>query len=250
MEYNIIYCDVVDSTNEEIRRLAKNGEEQGLVVVAEKQTAGKGRRGRSWDSPEGTNLHFSILLRPNVEPENAPMLTLVMAYSVAQVIREEEKLPIQIKWPNDLVCSGKKLCGILTEMHLSGRQIEDVVVGVGINVNTAGFPDDLKDKATSLFMEKAEKVDRGLLLNSILEEFQKWYGYFLKEQNLSFMKEAYNRMLVNGNREVLVMEPGKEYQAEALGINEQGELLVKKQDGSVETVFAGEVSVRGIYGYV
>ena len=135
-------------------------------------------------------------------------------------------------------------------MHLSGRQIEDVVVGVGINVNTAGFPDDLKDKATSLFMEKAEKVDRGLLLNSILEEFQKWYGYFLKEQNLSFMKEAYNRMLVNGNREVLVLEPGKEYQAEALGINEQGELLVKKQDGSVETVFAGEVSVRGIYGYV
>lgn len=88
MEYNIIYCDVVDSTNEEIRRLAKNGEEQGLVVVAEKQTAGKGRRGRSWDSPEGTNLYFSILLRPNVEPENAPMLTLVMAYSVAQVIRE------------------------------------------------------------------------------------------------------------------------------------------------------------------
>ena len=250
MEYNIVYCDVIDSTNEEVRRLSKNGEEQGLVVVAEKQTAGKGRRGRSWDSPEGTNLYFSILLRPNVKPENAPMLTLVMAYSVAQVIREKDNLPVQIKWPNDLVLSGKKVCGILTEMHLTERQIEDVVVGVGINVNTVEFPDDLKDKATSLFMEKAEKVDQRLLLNGILEEFQKWYSYFLEEGNLSFLQESYNQMLVNGNREVLVLEPGKEYQAEALGINERGELVVKKQDGSLETVFAGEVSVRGICGYV
>lgn len=250
MEYNIVYCDVIDSTNEEVRRLSESGGEQGLVVVAEKQTAGKGRRGRNWDSPEGTNLYFSILLRPNVNPENAPMLTLVMAYSVARVIREQEKLPAQIKWPNDLVLSGRKLCGILTEMHLAGSQIEDVVVGVGINVNTAEFPDDLKDKATSLYMEKTEKVDRRLLLNSILEEFQKWYGCFFREQNLSFLLEAYNQMLVNGNREVLILEPGNEYEAEALGINAQGELLVKKKDGSVENVFAGEVSVRGIYGYV
>lgn len=250
MEYNIIYCEEIDSTNEEVRRLSENGGKQGIVVVAEKQTAGKGRRGRSWESPEGTNLYFSILLRPNVEPEKAPMLTLIMAYSVGKILQEKEELPVQIKWPNDLVLSGKKLCGILTEMHLSGKKIEDVIVGVGINVNTMEFPNDLKEKATSLYLEKGEKVERQLLLNNILQEFQKWYNYFLKEQKLSFLRDDYNQMLVNKSKDVLVLEPEKEYKGKALGINELGELLVKRDDGSVETVFAGEVSVRGIYGYV
>lgn len=250
MEYNIVNFDVVDSTNEEARRQAKEGADEGLVVVAEKQTAGKGRRGRNWESPEGNNLYFSIMLRPDMEAEKAPMLTLIMAYSVAKVIREKEKLPVQIKWPNDIVISGKKLCGILTEMHLSEREIEDVVVGVGINVNTTEFPIELEDKATSLFLEKAEKTNRRELLSNVLEEFRKWYKCFLEERSLSFLQESYNQMLINRDKEVLVLEPGKEYQAKAIGINEEGELLVQRQEGSLEAVFAGEVSVRGVCGYI
>lgn len=250
MENKIIYYDEIDSTNTRINKLAKLGACEGTVVWADHQTAGKGRRGRRWESPAGTNLYFSILLRPDIEPEKAPMLTLVMAYSVAKVITEQERLSVQIKWPNDLILSKKKICGILTEMTLSAREIEHVTVGIGINVNTTEFPEELQDKATSLYLEKGSLVDRGKLLHRILEEFQKQYQRFLGIQDLSFLLNEYNQMLINKNREVLVLEPGWKYQAKALGINQKGELLVRKDDGSEEAVFAGEVSVRGIYGYV
>ena len=250
MEYNVVYYEEIDSTNTQAKRMAKTGAEHGLIVTADKQSAGKGRRGRAWESPAGMNLYFSILLRPEFEPDKAPMLTLVMAYSVAKVIGAQEGLPVGIKWPNDLVLEKKKICGILTEMELSENQIADVVIGVGINANTTEFPKELRDKATSLYLQKGCKVERESLLQQILEEFGQQYERFLKIQDLSFLKDAYNQMLINKGKEVLVLEPGHEYQAKALGVNEKGELLVKKNDGSVEAVFAGEVSVRGIYGYV
>ena len=249
MNVNVVHYKEVDSTNAEARRLSVEGAESGLVVTAKKQTAGKGRRGRSWESPADENLYFSILLRPSLEPEKAPMLTLVMAYSVAKVLQREE-IQVLIKWPNDLVCSGKKVCGILTEMNLSGAQVEDVIVGVGLNVNTMKFPDELEDKATSLRKETLRELECGELLQLILKEFDKQYQRFLENQNLEFLQEDYNAMLINRGREVMVLEPGKEYLAKALGINKFGELLVQKEDGSTEAVFAGEVSVRGIYGYV
>ena len=249
MDWNVVFYEEIDSTNTEVRRLSQAGAEQGLVAVADKQSAGKGRRGRGWESPAGTNLYFSILLRPAFTPEKAPMLTLLMAYSVVRVLRGEGQ-QAQIKWPNDVVLSNKKLCGILTEMHMTGCQIEDVIIGVGINVNTTEFPEELKEKATSLRIETGIELERKSLLQCILQEFQKQYECFLEWEDLSFIKEDYNQMLINRNREVQVLEPGKEYHAEALGINELGELLVRKESGSIEAVFAGEVSVRGIYGYV
>lgn len=249
MNVNVVHYKEVDSTNAEARRLSVEGAESGLVVTAKKQTAGKGRRGRSWESPADENLYFSILLRPSLEPEKAPMLTLVMAYSVAKSLQKED-IQVLIKWPNDLVCSGKKVCGILTEMNLSGAQVEDVIVGVGLNVNTMKFPDELEDKATSLRKETLRELECGELLQLILKEFDKQYQRFLENQNLEFLQEDYNAMLINQDREVMVLEPGKEYLAKALGINKLGELLVRKEDGSTEAVFAGEVSVRGIYGYV
>ena len=144
----------------------------------------------------------------------------------------------------------KKICGILTEMSLAGMKIDSVVVGTGINVNVKEFPEELRDKATSLYLESKQIFDRKKLLNEVLKEFWKQYNRFLEVQDLSYMKEEYNDMLVNRDREVLVLEPGNEYQAIAQGINELGELLVKKIDGSEAVVYAGEVSVRGIYGYV
>ena len=177
------------------------------------------------------------------------MLTLIMAYSVAKVLLDEG-LPVQIKWPNDLVLSKKKVCGILTEMHLQGSRVEDVVIGVGINVNTTKFPKEIRDKATSIYMETGNKLTRDLLLQKVLAEFQEQYEEFLNVQDLSLLKESYNQILINRNQEVMVLEPGGMYKAEALGIIETGELVVKKADGDIESVFAGEVSVRGLYGYV
>ena len=245
MKYNVIHYEEIDSTNTEARRLSLEGAKQGLVLVAEKQSAGKGRRGRSWESPARENLYFSILLRPELKPEKAPMLTLVMAYSVAKVLKNEG-FPVQIKWPNDLVLAKRKVCGILTEMHLQRAQIEDVVIGVGINVNTTKFPKELQDKATSIHLETGKLLARDLLLQKVLAEFQAQYESFLEVQDLSLVKESYNRMLINKYQQVVVLEPGNEYEAEALGINETGELLVKKANGDIEVVFAGEVSVRGL----
>lgn len=250
MENKIIYYEKTDSTNTRIHQLAAEGAAEGTVAWAEMQTAGKGRRGRSWESPAGTNLYFSILLRPQIEPDKAPMLTLIMAHSVAKAVKSQENLETQIKWPNDLILAQKKICGILTEMNLTGQNIDYVVVGVGINVNVTEFPEELCDKATSLYIETGKKVERKELISSILKEFDRQYTKFLQIQDLSFLQEEYNQILVNKDREVLVLEPGKEYKAKALGINPMGELLVEKEDGSIEAVFAGEVSVRGIYGYV
>ena len=246
----IIYHKQLDSTNTEIARLTTQGAEHGTVVVADAQTAGKGRRGREWESPSGENIYMSILLRPDCVPDRAPMLTLVMAYSVAQVLREQGFDDVQIKWPNDLVLSGKKICGILTEMQLKDSEIDYVVVGVGINVNTRKFSEELKETATSLYLQSGRMLDREKIVESVVEHFDKTYRQFVEVQDLSFLREAYNNMLVNVGREVRVLEPGNEYTAYAQGINSEGELLVRMSDGEKKHVYAGEVSVRGIYGYV
>lgn len=246
----IIYYKQLDSTNTEVARLAAKGASQGTVVVADTQTAGKGRRGREWESPARENIYMSVLLRPDCVLDRAPMLTLVMAYSVAQVLRQLGFTDVQIKWPNDLVLSGKKICGILTEMQLKGSEIDYVVVGVGINVNTSKFPEELKDTATSLYLESGRILDRENMVESVVECFDKEYRQFLNVQDLSFLREAYNGMLVNVDKEVRVLEPGNEYTAYAQGINASGELLVRTAEGEEKRIYAGEVSVRGIYGYI
>lgn len=251
MEKNrIIYYEELDSTNIKIQELAEQGAAHGTVVAAGHQTAGKGRRGRTWESPKGENIYMSILLRPQMDASKAPMLTLVMAYSVAKVLQELGYSDIGIKWPNDLVLSGKKVCGILTEMQVKDTDIDYVVVGVGVNVNMGHIPEGLKERATSLYLEDGRNWDCSLLAQEIVDLFRTQYERFAEEGDLSFLQEEYNGILVNREKEVCVLEPGNEYTAYALGVNSRGELLVRKADGSEEAVFAGEVSVRGIYGYI
>lgn len=230
--------------------MATQGAKQGTVVVANEQTAGKGRRGRVWESSSGDNIYMSILLRPDIDVNQASMLTLVMAYSVAKVMRKAGFPSAQIKWPNDIVLSGKKVCGILTEMFTKDTDIDYVVVGVGVNVNTKRFSEEIADTATSLYLCGGVFVDKDTLLEDILACFWKEYDRFLSIGDLSYMRDDYNYMLVNCNQEVRVLEPGKEYQACAIGINDAGELMVQTPEGDVRNVFAGEVSVRGVYGYV
>lgn len=245
----VIYYEETDSTNIRAKTLAEEGAEHGTLVIAGRQNAGKGRRGRGWISPKGENIYMSILLRPEFEPSKAPMLTLVMAYSVAQALREKEEINAKIKWPNDVVLHKKKICGILTEMSAEIDYINHVVIGVGINTNMEQMEAEIAEKATSLKIEEGRTVMRAGLIAQVMKYFEENYEKFVKDGNLSGIKDAYNDMLVNQDRDVRVLEPGNEYDAHAIGINETGELLVKKRDGSIEKVFAGEVSVRGIYGY-
>ena len=230
--------------------MAHRGAKHGTVVLADGQTAGKGRRGRTWESPMGENVYMSLLLRPEIQPDKAPMLTLVMAYCVAKVLKKLGFEAVQIKWPNDLVLSGKKVCGILTEMSLDGGQIQHVIIGVGINVNNQKFPDGIKNMATSLCLERGRYVDREEIVEHILTTFWEEYEQFVSVGNLSQIWENYNDMLVNCGKEVCVLEPDNAYEAIALGINQEGQLRVRLENGEEKQIFAGEVSVRGIYGYV
>lgn len=245
----VYFAEETDSTNEWIKRLAKEGAPHGTVAVAEFQSAGKGRLGRSWTAPVGSSVMFSILLRPDFSSETAPMLTLVMGLSVAQAVRCLGLSP-SIKWPNDVVLSRKKICGILTEMSLAGRQIDHVVIGTGVNVNLTDIPEELADKATSLYMETKRQYDRNRVLAEILACFEINYDKFVQRGDLSSLMEEYHSFLANRNRPVRVLDGEHPYEGIALGIDARGELLVEKGDGSVSRVNAGEVSVRGLYSYV
>lgn len=246
----IVYKETTDSTNADVRRMAENGAKNGLLVVADGQTAGKGRRGRQWESGKGTNLYFSMLLKPDFTPDKASMITLVAAYCVAKVIAKNTGLDAKIKWPNDIVVDRKKVCGILTEMSMERDYIHHIVVGIGINVNEEVFSEDIKEMATSLKTEGGQVVSRANLLSDILTQFEKDYEAFLETENLSPFMEEYNKMLVNKGALVKVLDPKGEFSGIAGGINEEGMLIVFKENGQIEKVYAGEVSVRGMYGYV
>ena len=246
----IVCFTETDSTNVRARKLGENGAAHGTLVVAEQQTAGRGRRGRGWESPAGSSIYMSLLLRPEFLPNKAPMLTIVMAYSVATALREQTGLDFRIKWPNDIVLNGKKVVGILTEMSTEIEYINHVVIGVGINVNTEAFPEEICATATSIRRESGKTWRRAELIAAILRQFEVQYERFVKEEDLAYLREAYDAILVNCNREVRIRGEKDGYRAVALGIDDQGELLVRKEDWTVTSVYAGEVSVRGIYGYV
>ena len=246
----LVYMDQVDSTNLQAKREAESGAPHGTLVVADMQTAGRGRRGRGWESPSGTNLYFTIALKPSFAPEKASMLTLLMAHAAARGIREETGLVCGIKWPNDIVLDGKKVCGILTEMSAEIGYIHHVVIGVGINVRKQVFPEEIAAKATWLERECGRTVSRNRLLAGIMSAFEEDYERFLATEDLTGLLEGYNRMLVNRDREVCVLDPKGEFRGVARGITPTGELVVELESGEEVCVYAGEVSVRGIYGYV
>ena len=245
----IIYEEKMDSTNIRAKRLGEQNAENGTVVVTQYQTAGRGRRGNTWISPVG-NCYFSLLLRPEILAERASMLTLVTALALAKTIRQVTDLETMIKWPNDIVVNGKKLCGILTESSTDLENIHYVVVGIGINCNQTEFSKEIAEMATSIRLETGIEVNRSKLLGTFLSMFETYYETFLETEDLSKMLEDYNNLLVNRGREVKIIEKEKERILTAVGIDENGGLLVEDKQGKQETIISGEVSVRGLYGYV
>ncbi len=244
------YFDEITSTNQYAKRIGEEGAPEGTLVVADEQTQGKGRSGRVWSTPHGTAIAMTLLIRPKLPPASISMVTLVMGLAVARACRELYHLPVGIKWPNDVVIHGKKLCGILTELSAEMMSVNYVVIGTGINVNVKEFPEEIQKTATSIALELGHETGRAELIASCMEYFEVYYEKFIQAGDLSPLMEEYNELLLNRDQKVRVLEPGREYTGTALGINQNGELLVVREDGSRTAVYAGEVSVRGVYGYV
>lgn len=245
--HDVIFLPTIDTTNRVAKELGEKDGREGTLVVANHQSGGKGRRGKSWDSPTGENIYMSLLLRPQIPAPKASMLTLLMAYSIVEAMQLPEA---KIKWPNDIVINGKKLCGILTEMSADMEGILYLTIGVGINVNQATFSKELQDKATSLLNHTGKSHHRGEIIASIMSSFEKNYKKFLETGDLAFIVEDYNHHLVHKDVAVILHESSKMKQVISKGIDQFGRLVVCAENGETETIIAGEVSVRGIYGYV
>lgn len=246
----VLYFDTIDSTNTKAQELAEKGYPSGTLVVADKQESGKGRRGRSWVSPSGTGIFMTLMIKPDINPNNASMLTLVAALAVAKAITSVTGEEAMIKWPNDIVVNGKKVCGILTEMNAQFDYINNIVVGIGINVHNESFPEEISQMASSLMIEAGGKrFHRAQIIAETMSYFEQYYDTFLKTQDLSALVREYDKLLVNRNKSVRVLDPKEPFDGKAMGITPKGELIVDTWE-SRKLVSSGEVSVRGIYGYV
>ena len=248
--WEIYYAEEVTSTNNWAKQLATEDEARKMLVVADFQSQGKGRRGRVWVAPKGQDIFMSLLLRPEIEPTQASMLTLVMGLSVVQALNQLLGIESQIKWPNDIVYKGKKLCGILTEMKGQADNVEYVIIGTGINCNTQEFIEEAVENATSLAVICGKEVARASIIAAVIDAFDDNYKKFLAHNDLTDLINDYNHVLVNKDREVRVCKANDSWTGVAYGINECGELLVEDNEGSVQRIFSGEISVRGIDGYI
>ena len=243
---NLIVLDSVNSTNDYLKKLGNEGCENGTVVAARKQTRGKGRLGRTWQSKKDEGIAFSVLLRPNVAPSEVSAITPLAGLAVCKAIREYTKLDCVIKWPNDIIIGRKKLVGILTEMSAEFDAVEYVITGIGINVDHTSFPEEIAFKATSLLLETGRHIDKNEFLACVLEHLE---NEFVKN-NLELTPTAlseYTDLCATVGRSVTFQRGTRRISGMAVGVSEHGELKVMMSDGTICLVNSGEVTVQGIY---
>jgi len=238
----IVYRHEIPSTNTLATELAQQGAAEGTIVVAEQQTGGKGRLGRDWISPKG-NLFVSIILRPPVPVHRAPLATLMGAVAVASAVRRRTGLHAGIKWPNDLLVNGRKVCGLLSEMSAEPDRVRHLVLGIGVNVNLdpAVLPPEVRTRSTSLAAESSGSVDRTQLLADLLEQLEHWYAGFLTGPDA--VLSAWRELNVTLGRRVSVSGPGGVFDGEARDIDIEGRLIVRLDDGTERSVGAGDVTL-------
>ena len=274
LDYIYKHYECTPSTNDEAKQLINDGCPEGTVLYADEQTDGKGRSGHVWKSGKDDSIATSLVLYPTLPNEAIPNITLVAALAVRAAIKRFSGLDCKIKWPNDITISGKKVCGILTErLFIEGGNA--VIVGIGVNVKNTHFPEGLEDIATSILLEvlaekaemervlkqdndadynsdvvsKLESDDNIKLLNLIWDCFNEYYDIFIKTGNMAGLAEEYNNNLINVGRVVKVEDVMGPVRGVALGINDDGELVISTGQGR-KCISSGEVSVRGLYGYV
>ncbi|MBU3911852.1 MAG: biotin--[acetyl-CoA-carboxylase] ligase [Candidatus Omnitrophica bacterium] len=230
--------DEVASTNDAAHKLALSGEKEGLVVTAEYQTRGRGRLGRKWVSPRGKGAYLSVILRPDVLPREACMITLFSALSVAMTIREETGLPALIKWPNDVLINSKKVSGILTELNAETDKVNFVIAGIGININTK--KELLPEGGTSIFVEKDSQVSRVDFVKRLLKNLDKYYAIY-KHGKLDRIVEEHKKLSAILDKRVQVNYHNQSISGHALDVDKEGALILRLDSGFNERVLAGDV---------
>jgi len=245
---NYIHKLVIDSTNNFAKEMASKVPD-GTVIIAEEQTAGRGRLGRSWISQKGCGIWMSIILKPNIQPQEALNLTQVAAISVVKAIEEVFHVESKIKWPNDIILNNKKVCGILTEMSSEIDKINYVIIGIGVNVNCDNFPEELKGKATSLYLETNSKVDRKKLTASILNNLEFYYNAYL-QKGFEYIRPICIEKSITIGRQIKVIANEGEIEGKAVTIDNNGSLVVETKEGKRLSIISGDVSVRGLLDYV
>ncbi len=246
-----IYLDEVDSTNEYAKKIASE-KPDGAIVLAENQYKGKGRLGREWTSLSQTGIWMSLILKPEILPADAIIITQVAAAAVVKGITEILDCEVKIKWPNDIVLKNKKICGILTEFSGEIESINYIIVGIGINVNqkSKDFPEEIRDKAGSLREYAGKEISRKLIVKEIINYFNKYYFEFLKNQTFKGIIDICKKYSATLQNEVRIIQNGKEIIGKAVDLTDRGTLIIEDSKGVKSEIISGEVSVRGLYHYV
>ncbi len=236
--------DTVVSTQEEAKRLAESGASEGTAVMAEEQTGGRGRMGRKWHSPPGKGIWMSVVLRPELPLAATPQLTLLAGVAVCTAIRRVTGVEAGIKWPNDLLAGGRKICGILVESSLREGGLHYAIAGIGISANLAveDYPEELRGVATSLQIESGEPVDRIELAEAVLAELEAWYSVYLRE-GFAPVREAWESLSVTLGRRIIFGTPENRGEGQAVGLDENGALLLQNERGEIISVLSGEIEI-------
>jgi BirA family biotin operon repressor/biotin-[acetyl-CoA-carboxylase] ligase len=238
----IIRFDTVTSTNDIARQLAQRGEQEGLAVTARAQTAGRGRKGREWSSPAGEGLYLSIVLRPRIEATVASLLPLAAACAVSETLRFDFNIDADIKWPNDLLARGKKICGILIESAIEGQTIQYAILGIGVNVRQRDFPAELAESATSILIESGVDKTTDEVMAALLPRLDLWYRKSLSRPQAVVARWEELSSYARG-REVTIISNEGEIEGTTRGLTQRGSLMVEI-DGRMREFFSGEVTLR------
>ena len=244
---NVLHFETIDSTNDYAKKIG-NELRDGSVIISEEQTKGKGRLGRVWESKAGEGIWMSIILKPNIIPNKAPFITLIAGASIVKALNILG-VDAKIKWPNDITINNKKLSGILTELSAEIEQMNYIVVGIGMNVKDTDFEEELKDKATSLYKENYN-VSRVDIVKEILCQFEKLYLDYIEKDDKKEVLDICRQYSAIINKEIYVIKNDQKELVDCIGINEEGNLIIKNKDGNLEEIMSGEVSIRGVKGYV
>lgn len=249
--HEIIHFDTLDSTNNKAKEIASKVGSNGTVITSEEQVAGKGRLGRQWVSPKYKGIWMSFILKPDMEPIQVPKITHIAAAAVVTALNKFN-INAFIKWPNDIIVKGKKICGILTEMSGEINCTDYVIIGIGINANleTLDIPMDIIHKASSLLIESGRFIERKILAAEVINSFEQLYEKFLNSGSIEDSIEICRKSSILLGKEIRIINRQLEETAKAIDISNDGELIAEFADGTKRTIISGEVSIRGLNGYI
>ncbi|OMP65843.1 biotin--[acetyl-CoA-carboxylase] ligase [Domibacillus epiphyticus] len=237
----VVFIESVESTQKEAHKLAEEAEE-GTLVIAEEQTAGRGRMTREWHSPKYTGIWMSLILKPNLPPYKAPQFTLITAVAVTEAIRDAAGVMAEIKWPNDILLNGKKITGILTELQADSDQIRSIIIGIGMNVNQRQFPEELSNIATSISIEKGETVPRAKLVQAIMKNLELYYDEYMTN-GFGLIKDKWESYAISIGRHIIARTVTGTIRGKALGITDEGVLKLQDENGMIHDIYSADIEI-------